>query len=159
MGWEGQPPAAPMGAVTATRHLSCACTCRVRQRGKGREGVSVSIRCVQITHCAWCAAIIPNHTLSLSQLHADGMWIGREGEEGGRREGGGAAHSFPPSHIQLAHTTPHLLLTLFLSSHLSPSHPPSMLTSSPPPIWLPTHSTPLLLPLNLPLLTHTHARP
>ena len=79
--------------------------------GRGREGVSVSIRCVQITRYvwrAWCAATIQITHSTLSQLHADGMWIGREGEERV------AAYSFPPSHIQLAHTTPHLISFPFL---------------------------------------------
>ena len=40
--------------------------------GRGREGVSVSIRCVQITVCMVCSHH-PNHTPALSQLHADGM--------------------------------------------------------------------------------------
>ena len=43
---------------------------------RGREGVGVSMRCVQITWCAWrawCAATIPITHSTLSQLHADGM--------------------------------------------------------------------------------------
>ena len=38
-----------------TAVLLCLHTCRVGQRGRGREGVRVSIRCVQITRCAWRA--------------------------------------------------------------------------------------------------------
>ena len=44
--------------------------------GRGREEVGVSIRCVQITRCAWRAwraATIPITHSTLSQLHADGM--------------------------------------------------------------------------------------
>ena len=43
---------------------------------RGREEVGVSVRCVlQITRCAWCAWCAPTIpiTLSLSQLHANGM--------------------------------------------------------------------------------------
>ena len=120
-----------------------------------RRGECEHQMCADHTLCMVCSHHPKSHTLTVT---TPCRWhVNRQGGRRGReKRRGRAAHSFPPSHIQLAHTTPHLLLTLFLSSHLSPSHPPSMLTSSPPPIWLPTHSTPLLLPLNLPLLTHTH---
>ena len=113
--------------------------------------------CADHTLCMVCMVCShhPNHTPSLSQLHADGMWIGREGEERGRRERGGAAYSFPPSHIQQAHTTPHLLSFPSFPLLTSRPHPPHTLTPSPPLTWLTTTTTSLLLPLNLPLLTHT----
>ena len=78
---------------------------------------------------------------------------GRRGRE--KREEG-AAHSFPPSHIQLAHTTPHLLSSPLFPLLISRPHPQHTLTPSPALIWLTTTTTSLLLSLNLPLLTHTH---
>ena len=57
VGWEGQPSAAPMGAITATRHHSCTAVPAHEEWGseRGREEVGVSIRCVQITRYVWRA--------------------------------------------------------------------------------------------------------
>ena len=77
--------------------------------------------CADHTLCMVCMACShhSNHTPALSQLHADGMWIGREGEEGGRSERKG---QLTPSlhHTSSRHTSP--LLPLFPPSHL-PSTP------------------------------------
>ena len=121
---------------------------------RGREGVSAGIRCVQITVCMVCSHH-PNHTPALSQLHADGTRIGREGEE---KEGEErvAAHSFPPLHIQLAYTPS--------SSPLLPSLPPSHLSSTPTTHTHTITSTDLsdnhlhiTAPLTQPASPHTHA--
>ena len=113
--------------------------------------MGVSVRCVQITWCAWCswsAPHHPNHTPSLSQLHADGMWIGREGEERGRRE-----RQLTPSlhHTSSWHTPPLISSPSPFSSTSSVSlHPPPIHTLSSPLTWLTTTSTSLLLSLTHP---------
>ena len=74
--WNGrkQPPAAPMGAITATRHHSCTAVPAHMQSGAAREGEGRSEHqmCADYTLCMACTHH-PNHTPSLSQLHADGM--------------------------------------------------------------------------------------
>ena len=108
-----------------TAALPCLHTCRVRQRGRGREEVGVSIRCVQITRCKWrawsarCAATIPNHTPSLSQLHADGMLSGREGEEGGGEEREGQLTHSLSLHCTSSWHTPPFISSPSLSSPFS----------------------------------------
>ena len=78
----------------------------------------------------------------------------REGEARGR------GSSLIPSNIQVAHTTPHLFsFPLSLPLLISLPHPPHTLTPSSPLICLTTTSTSLLLPLNLPFLTHTRPNP
>ena len=95
------------------------------QRGRGREEVGVSIRCVQITRCKWrawsarCAATIPNHTPSLSQLHADGMLSGREGEEGGGEEREGQLTHSLSLHCTSSWHTPPFISSPSLSSPFS----------------------------------------
>ena len=107
------------------------------------------MRCVQITRCA-CTVCShhPNHTFDTvttpCRWHVNRQRGRREGEKRGRR-----GSSLIPSNIQLAHTTPHLLSSPLFPLLISLPHPPSL-------IWLTTNTTPLLLPLNLPLLTHTH---
>ena len=76
--WNGrkQPPAAPMGAITATRHHSCTAVPAHMQSGAAREGEGRSEgehqMCADYTLCMACTHH-PNHTPSLSQPHADGM--------------------------------------------------------------------------------------
>ena len=92
---------------------------------KGREGVSAGIRCMQITRCKWrawsarCAATIPNHTPSLSQLHADGMLSGREGEEGGGEEREGQLTHSLSLHCTSSWHTPPFISSPSLSSPFS----------------------------------------
>ena len=107
MRWKGKPPAAPMDAITATRHLSCTAVPAHAEgtAGKGREGVGVSITCVQITRCARCA---PTTQITHPLCHSS-MQMACESAERKKR-GGQLIHSLPPPpHIQLAHTTLHLL--------------------------------------------------
>ena len=97
-----------------------------------------------------------NHTPSLSQLHADGMWIGREGEERGRRERGSL----------LLPSITHPAGTHHPSSPLLPSLPPSHLSSTP---TTHTHTITctdlahnhlhMTAPLAQPTSPHTHTRP
>ena len=93
---------------------------------------------------------------TLSQLHADGMWIGREGEEGGRSERKG---QLTPSlhHTSSRHTSP--LLPLFPPSHL-PSTPTTH-THTIISIDLPDNHLHITAPPTQPASphTHTHTRP
>ena len=129
MEWEGQPSAAPMDAVRATRHHSCTAVPAHAEWDSG-EGERRSEGGHQMgadhTLCMACMMCShhPNHTFhpvtTPCRWHVDRQ-RGRRGRE--KREEG-AAHSFPPSHIQLTHTTtPHLLSFLSLPpSHLSSTH-------------------------------------
>ena len=90
---------------TASQLHCRACTHRVGQRGRGSEGVGVSITCVQITRCARCA---PTTQITHPLCHSS-MQMACESAERKKR-GGQLIHSLPPPpHIQLAHTTLHLL--------------------------------------------------
>ena len=153
MGWEGQPPAAPMDAVRATRHHSCTALPAQTEWDSGegeRRSEGGHQMCADHTLCMVCMVCShhPNHTPSLSQLHADGMWIGREGEERGRRE-----RQLTPSlhHTSSWHTPPLISSPSPFSSTSSVSlHPPPIHTLSSPLTWLTTTSTSLLLSLTRP---------
>ena len=78
--WDGRGSHQQRKGVQSQPHgITAALPCLHMQSGtagRGREGVGVSVRCVQITWCAWrawCAATIPITHSTLSQLHADGM--------------------------------------------------------------------------------------
>ena len=157
MEWEGQPPAAPMGAVTATRHLSCACTCRVRQRGKGREGVSVSIRCVQITRYvwrAWCAATIQ---ITHPHCHSSMQMACKSAEREKRRRekrGWQLTHSL---HRTSSWHTPPLISSPPLSSpfsslvHTHNTHSHHHLHITAPPTQPTSHTRPKPHPMHVPV--------
>ena len=115
---------------------------------RGREGVGVSTRCVQITRCAWCAWCAPTIpiTPSPSQLHADGMWIGREGGREEREEGQ-LTHALSLHRTSSRHTPPPLI------SSPSSLFPPPYLSSTPTTHTHTITSTSLLPQLNPP---HTH---
>ena len=77
--WDGRGSHQQRQWVQSQSHgISAALLClhmKSETARRGREGVGVSTRCVQITRCAWCAWCAPTIpiTLSLSQLHANGM--------------------------------------------------------------------------------------
>ena len=134
---------------TASQLHCRACTHRVGQRGRGSEGVGVSITCVQITRCARCA---PTTQITHPLCHSS-MQMACESAERKKR-GGQLIHSLPPPpHIQLAHTTLHLL-------SFPPS--PSISLSSTPAIHAHTITSTDLSDNHQHTtapLTHTHTRP
>ena len=163
MGWEGQPPAAPVGAITATRHHSCTAVPAHAESDSGegeRRSEGEHQVCADHTLCMvhGVHGVQPppkSHTLSAT---APCWWhVNRQrgGRGRGRREGGS---SFIPS-PSIAHPAG----THHPSSPLLPSLPPSHLSSTPTTHTHTITSTDLAhnhlyitAPLTQPTSPHTH---
>ena len=161
MEWEGQPSAAPMDAVRATRHHSCTAVPAHAEwdsgEGERRSGSEHEMG-ADHTLCMVCMVCThhPNYTFTVTtpcRWHVDRQ-RGRK-----RRERGGAAHSCPlPSpHIQQAHTTtPHLLSFLSLPPSLSlvhthNTHSHHHLHITAPPTQPTSHTRPKPHPMHMPV--------